>query len=833
MLWSSRVALAGAMCGVLAIPTIASGQKDPSAHPVQLSEDQRYDLRNWADTVKNPDATSDRRKYDARRLIGVDWPQAIDEVLTILATRDGSDASIYVCQAIASNPPPRQEFAGALLDLLSDPSDVVRREAGLALAQYKGTAIASELVVLARDSSLANYARASALESIARLSDSRQAIGILMPLISDRDVPQPALFAALSEASGMHFGQNEDAWRQWWKNTKNLGQEEWYEMTIAALREREQQRIGYLTDLEERFVSDRARLYRLTPNGERLTLLITSLTDPLEKLRLLALDLVMNNIAEGNLPSGDLLLHLRDAINDPAPAVRKKTLSILGHLREPEDAAAIIELLAREKNEDVILSSIEAIGRLSNAEAVQPLLTIMVNPARPATTRAAAARSLGALCRKDATPSLASTDPRTYNQVVDALISEYESSIEVPELRLAVLTAMSMIAAPQFSAMLIDYLQHAQADVRSRCITGLAAMGNSRNLTNIVDLLDDPDVAVRRRAANAAQTLGRTENHLSSLLNRLRLETEVSVRDAVWQAFVHIWDLQELSIKLAWTRKLNDFSSEQVELLVKLEATLTRDGSPSTDLIDVWRRLANRYEQLAKFDEAARYWTMVSDSLPSSAAGSRDEAVVGLYRVNLRGGQDRDAATLARRLLGQSPNFRNMISEETISYLADLQVEGRAERVTVVVKLVRTAMPELLDAAFEQRLAPFEGHSEDASEIQPPAPPPCGALTPDSCGPCKTANQYIRRQQSVQSSTDDTARITCPLPHRVQPRGRHRLATVRCADHADRSAGPRLRCSHDTFGARISRQALVEDRKRPRDRCAHAVRQQWQNRTPL
>jgi hypothetical protein len=380
-------------------------------------------------------------------------------------------------------------------------------------------------------------------------------------------------------------------------------------------------------------------------------------------------------------------------------------LSVLAHLRESTDTTDVIGLLENEKDVTVRLAAIITLGELSSPQANPVLLAeLQRNPTNPA-CKLEAARSLGRLNTKG------STDDRDLSAVIAALTSEYDGSAPNSDLRAELVFAMASIADASFAATLVTHLQDSRANVRARCVAGLCQIGEREHLDAILPLVGDPDAGVRGEAASAIRALGSEDHHLSTLLGRLKGDTEpnISVRNNIWESFEHIWSTKPPAEQMSWIYQLGDLPARQIELARNWEALLDGQETPPTQLLEVRTLLATIYETQSRYDDSARFWRLVVDARRQAADAAWKDAAICQFENHLRAHQYGPAMEAATRFLADDPeHFKPLLSDEIINHLIREQQAGGDEQIAELLEAVKTGLAALMDDAFKTRLIPFQ-----------------------------------------------------------------------------------------------------------------------------
>jgi len=675
--------------------------------------------------VEDANAKLSVRITFAAELLKADWPEALEAVLELLDNSGAAGTCVPICVTIAGNGNPKLDYVDALLKLLADADASVRDYAAAALSRYENPSVTHRLVTLVRDDSVAMSARIAAIDAIAQLADSHQAVRILISLLNGGDTDiDAAPLRALARVSGEDQGTDGQKWREWWAGVENMTQAQWLGHQLKLAKQREKVHTERIQRFEGLLVSAYEQAYAQADNGAKQQKLKSYLSDAEEVIRLLAIDIIRREIGEGGRPSEEVATDLRSRLSDPSARVRRGVLSVLAHLREPTDATNVIGLLQTEKDVTVRLAAIITLGELSNAQANPVLLAeLQRNPANPA-CKLEAARSLGRLNTKG------SAEDRDLSAVIAALKSEYDNSTANSDLRAELVFAMASISDVSFATTLVAHLQDSRVNVRTRCVAGLRQIGDRKHLDAILPLAADPDAGVRGEAASTIGVLGSQDHHLSTLLGRLKGDTEpnISVRNNVWESFKSILSTKPPAEQVIWIRKLADLPARQIELARDLEGLLDGLETPPEQLLEIRTLLATTYEEQSRCDESARYWRLVVDARRRAEHATWKDAAIHQFQNHLRAHQYEPAmAAIAQFLDDDLEHFKLLLRDEIIDHLNREQQAGDNEEVAQLLQAVKSGPVALMDEEFKERLNPFEPAAEQPApkNAQPkPAPPP-------------------------------------------------------------------------------------------------------------
>lgn len=715
------VIICGAM--VAASAAVSAAQQpppdtDPPASP--RTDEELADLDNWVGIVRNANVEPKQRTFNARKLLLQDWPEARRAALELLDNRDKSGACIPVCRAIRENLLYRAEFVDPLLGLLGDGDGAVRAKAAEVLSGYQDPVVADRLLAIGKDGSAAAVLRTSAIGVLAQLQDSHKAAGMLIALLDDLDGQiDSAVYGALTKIAGEQAEPGAEGWQQWWDKFKDLPRAQWLEQQLKLSEERNAHQETQIKNLQNHLVNAYEQVYTLAGNGDRKELLQSYLRHDERVIRLLALQIIRREIGDGGRPDEDVTAALRSRLADPAPEIRADVLDILGNLRNPDDAPAVMELLAGEADTEVRLAGIATLGQLSNPQANSILIVELQGQSNAVEYKIASARSIGRINAKG------NVNGQDLGDVVRAIAGEYGKSSQLPELRTELLFAMASIADSAFAPALRDNLPHEQANVRRRCVTGLRQLGDKSNLEAMLPYIGDPDVGVRREVALSIGQFGSQDVHLSALLGRLDPDTEqdAAVRDALWDSLEALWEARAIADQLSWIRKMTELPDRQLELAKDMEDRLDENDPPPAALLEVRVLLATQYAATGRHDESARYWTTVVGMRRKAGDATWKDAAVNQIAALLRAGRYARGVTDAEVFLAEDLQyFKPGLGDRIIAVLDHEKAAGRNEQVAQLRDLVKSSLTELLDDAFRARLLPFEDPDEQPVTEQPTPP---------------------------------------------------------------------------------------------------------------
>lgn len=310
-----------------------------------------------AAVLRDEKATSAQREEAAQRLLGGDQA-ARDQVLEELKAGDTA-ASASLLQAIARTPSAPRWLEHALIECLDAAPAARLGQVSAALAPLRSRRAAQALLERARREETPQ-AREVIFEALARLSGRD-------------DLPAEL-----------------DAWEAWLKAVRAMSAQEWDAALAQALAARadraEEQRKQYAAKMLDAL----RRLHLATPPAQRSTLLAGMLSDPLEDVNQLGMELVARELAATNTLGPEvgrsalaLLRHIR-------PRVRQGAALLINQLVPEGAGEEVAAALERESEERAAAAIMLAACRWPGERLLDPVLTWLTSgtPARDAAVEA-------------------------------------------------------------------------------------------------------------------------------------------------------------------------------------------------------------------------------------------------------------------------------------------------------------------------------------------------------------------------------------------------------------------------------------------------------------
>ena len=696
----------------------------PAGLDARLTPEQRQELDEIIHVITSERNDRQTRRFGAERLLRSDLPTRIENTAALLSTASSPGSPMAVCEALVAIGTRNADLlddrlVDPLLNLLGHEDAELSSAAAAAISLFRSGDIARRLGAMAADEKRPPAQRMAAIDALALNADSRDAVRELIALISTEDEQVVArAINALRPASRLDYGDDVAAWQSWWERKSALKPQEWLQDRLdLALSDYRTLRSDYQAlqrtvqsrqqVVAQRFHDLLGTIYLLTPQpAQKEARLQQWLADPLVDYRLCALGLVRARIIEGDTPSPAIHEAVRTACADGDADVRIAALEIVGNLKNPEDAPAVLTLLAREKNPQVRETMLRVLGRLENAAALKALTAELNDPSADPGCVREAARALGTLGARGR------VDPVLVAPAVEPLARRLEQAPEdnLP-LREALLQAMAAIGDPSFKPVFVENLSAQEPELLLAAIRGIKVIGARDHIDRLLAHLTHVDPRVRQVAADAVGTLG-GEAHLEVLLSRLspNVEPNEGVREAAWNAFRAVVARLQPADRLRWANRLNDRPELQIRLLTELIEDGSANGMSSPELIDTREHLVHVLLAQDKHGEAVPHLLQLRsyylDVDPAQAADLGVQLVAAVLRS---GRHDRLDEIIVEVAQTADQDVKTAISEVIEAYLVESAAGGSStERSQALLEGLRALPPDTLGPGWQERLKGIE-----------------------------------------------------------------------------------------------------------------------------
>ncbi|MCK4850111.1 MAG: HEAT repeat domain-containing protein [Phycisphaerae bacterium] len=653
--------------------------------------------------LSSPAYRLDDRKTAAVLLLEGDWPEGINEVLTVLENDEDAQGQLAVAEALVETLPelgPRRDrFLEPLIAALSAEDEKLRLAAARAvanLANYNVEVLPRlSRIILQPDPATGEATRLAAVAAVEHIKEKKSAQILIKAL--DDNYPQLSARCrqGLEQLTGIPRGDDNDAWRLWWEQNKDRNLADWRLFYLTALMDQNRDLEKAIKQLREALQSQIE--VRWETAQDKTQLLEEFLDNPLEDVRLQALLLAKTDLAPADFPE-ELQGNIRKLLTDPAAPVRAQAAELLRDLRDEQSAKQsaeiILEQLPQEKDPKVRVSFAEALGYIGGAEAVQPLIDLLADPDPLVVGKAALA--LGNLA-SDENLGL----PKA--PIEEALLDRYEKTTSATavdaELRSQILSAMAQVGSSSFRPLFLQALKDTSVDSCIAAIEGLRSLGpNNRRketLAAIRPLLADKDRAVRAEALRAFDDLADV-GELETLEKRLdpNVEPDADMRDDVWHVVGNLLTKADLDTLNYWEQKIyasgNDERHRQI--LERVETKLAEDRTDPVRLIIVREKLGDYFETLKSWEAAAGKYRLAYDQAKTIPAPSildtRDRLALKLLKALLNQPAFDQAAEHLEAIAAAPSPLEEEALKLTLDYLQSLLDPPVASKAAVELILV-------------------------------------------------------------------------------------------------------------------------------------------------
>jgi len=701
-----------------------------------LTSQQQRELDRILHVINSEQNDAQTRRFGAESLLKSELPTRIESTVTLLSNSVAPGTPMAVCEAIAAIARRQPELVDErlvqpLLDLLGNQDAKPSAAAATALAEFRDHDVAATLGAIASDQQKPIETRLAAIDALALNIVSPSAVSqlIVLTTATDQRIVERVL-EALRPASRLDFGNDVEAWRNWWRQKSALSEERWLrdrlELGIErfdALREK-YRALQTSTEARQRLVAQRFNallrtIYRLTPQqAQKEAKLAQWLSDPVAEYRLCALGLIREQITEGNAPAPPIREAVKNAFTDASARVRIDALEIIGNLKDPNDTAAVLKLLPGERDATVRETILRVLGRLENPAALPALVEELADPTTAPACVRQAAQSLGAIGAQGR------VEPERIAPAVEPLKKRFESAPD-GDLRLkeALLAAMASIGDPAFTSDFVDNLSVDAPELVLAAIRGIKTVGARDHLDRLIAHLTHVDPRVRQRSAEAVGVLG-DQAALDALFNRLspNVESNEGVRDAAWDGFRAILARSPADVRLQWANRLSELHDRQVALLNELIDAWTADGSAAPELVQARERLVDIYLADGNYADCINQLQQLRKQFVSQDDPRAQLVELQLVRATLEAGRHDRIVELVRDVAaGEDAQARAKIADTIVGYLDAAIARDPNTQLSALVDRLETLPPALLTDDWSARLAVFRKRIADAQNATTPA----------------------------------------------------------------------------------------------------------------
>ncbi len=266
----------------------------------------------------------------------------------------------------------------------------------------------------------------------------------------------------------------------------------------------------------------------------------------------------------GQLFGIEVLDDIFTATKDPEPAVRMKAIQHLGYFaRANDELTEHLIILLSDDHPNIRKQAAIALGNSESAAAFPALLLVLDDS--NAIVRRAAVTGLAAYLSHHHLPDYQN---QVLEQMIDMLVNRcrrYEDGL----LKIEICTTLQQIQTPASQELLLQLTQDVDFDVRKAAILALGAFSSSKEqlIPILLPFLDDDHWSVREASATALSVLQATEaeSHLLQMLE----DPDLAVRRAVFVALGRLCSLQAVPMLIRHlTHEELDYAAYQALALI-------------------------------------------------------------------------------------------------------------------------------------------------------------------------------------------------------------------------------------------------------------------------
>ena len=350
--------------------------------PSPLSEQQQRQLGLFAASLMGPaEADQTQRLNAAQELILMRTPQAT--AVLAEALRSGQAPVILaVLDAMERQPQAVSGLLEPAVQALKTAPPAVHARLATAITRYGNPAL-QMIAAIAVDATIALDQRLGAITALGAFR-SRESAASLIEILrqSPENASQlhDAACRALGNLTGLTYGNNVEAWIQWWLAARNQSPEQWLaemvrnlQTQIATLTEANTALRSQVTATNDRLIQAYRDLFPALPESARLAMLPTLLEDPLSRVRMFAVERIRRLLRDSATIPAELQDKLAQRMTDEQADVRIAVAELLDSLGYAGLANRVAEALDREREAAVVAAYLNILKVRTSAQALNPL----------------------------------------------------------------------------------------------------------------------------------------------------------------------------------------------------------------------------------------------------------------------------------------------------------------------------------------------------------------------------------------------------------------------------------------------------------------------------
>src|SRR5437773_10874224 len=371
-----KVWLSVVLVAMATVPYAATGQPGP----LPATGPGISDVPQQSAVLASNDSSPQQRDEAARRLVARHTPEAIAALRAALSDLRSQEGQLAAARALAGDSDPDPTLIDPLFALLPTANRPLNRTetelanaAAGALAMYKSRPeVVARLSELAR-SKAPESVRSAAIDALGHMVD-KQAAETLVRLLGNED-ESDRIRAAAADALMNLTGLTENAadpaaWAKWWQanNAKSA-----IDFRIDVLLSRAQ-RLDLLQQRHHQLADETSReltaQYQAAAQAVRDEMLLRLLASPAAELRVLGVDRLLSDKAEGRPITDAAMARLRQMVSDNDWEVRLNAAVALAQLNDKDAFEPLLAQLKQERDPRVRAKLARALGPIGEIRAV-------------------------------------------------------------------------------------------------------------------------------------------------------------------------------------------------------------------------------------------------------------------------------------------------------------------------------------------------------------------------------------------------------------------------------------------------------------------------------
>ncbi len=543
----------------------------------------------------------------ARRLVQRPDGESHEIVRNFLIDPGNRGAQLAITRALASNPTLDPTHIDPLFALMGT-DRALTDAAAEALACYKRNLdiLARLMTRFAAPRDQRDFVRVAAVHAVGSFVEKRAAAGLIELLIDTEETLTVRIAAAdaLVDLTGLSENDRDvERWRQWWRENQDKSDTDW-KLDVVMLRAARYDRVQDNYDtLAVQTQSLLDEIYQSTPASEQSDLLLRIMRSSAPAIRVKGPRLIAQSIIEARRPPAAARDQLRLMVGDSSPMVRLAVAEALVRVNDPMALEPILVQIAIETDPGIRRALAAALEPIRDIRAVPILNRLLDDPSiNIAETAAKTLAYIG--------PVLREKDPNLADETAQALRRAFEtrtSRTEQAQFRETLVNAMAPLRSRSLLNPLLELVhQREPVPVQRAALRALGELRDPRAADIIATSLDHPDPAVRLDAVNA---LGSTATFAQATLLVPRLsprEESEAVRDAAWRVLEGLFPTAGAEDLNRFAQHFRDQPQRRLVVLKALADALEKDRKDD-DLAGVQQDIGALHLQLDQPAEAVPY----------------------------------------------------------------------------------------------------------------------------------------------------------------------------------------------------------------------------------